>query len=211
LSRFLPDDLLTFGTFWSDLIRFPGQTVAVGKPRLDEARAGALASEKRTVLVVSSVSERDAVSDLTLAIRAGLDSSWSVELRPHPSERATVANRYSRLFAHPGISFDMTPDLYDSLGKAAAVVGTASTVLYEALALGVAVFVRESILSDLYLDADLFPFRLRGEADLESMLIAIRSGRLEHQAPAMHTVFAPNAIDNFARYAAAHTSAPQNE
>lgn len=148
----LPDTLLTFGSFWSDGIRHPANLVAVGKPHLAGyvGKAPKVEERPRTVLVASSVSAVDEACDFVLALRAALPASWSVKFRPHPSERATHDVRYRRLLGVPGVEFDLELDAYRSLSEVRAVAGVASTVLYEAAALGCAIYVRDSPYRDYY-------------------------------------------------------------
>lgn len=152
LQRAFPDTLLTFGEFWSSEIRFPAEVIAVGKPHIEEMAAESLPLDERPreILVVSSVTDPDEMSDFTLALRDALPDSWSVTFRPHPSELADAHVRYSRLVGASGVALDHRSDVYESLREVRAVVGVASTVLFEALAFGCRTFVKECDFSDVF-------------------------------------------------------------
>src|SRR5690606_30011352 len=137
--------VLTFGSFWSDGIRHPAEIVVVGKPHLEEQAILTPAPEERprTVLVVSSVADVESTTEFVLALVAGLPEGWGVKFRPHPSERADYRERYQQL-AKANVAFDLEPDVYVSMAGARAVVGVASTVLFEAVAMGCDVYVRRS-------------------------------------------------------------------
>jgi hypothetical protein len=169
----LPDHLLTFGDEWSKGLRFPGEVTAVGKPHLDAAASEfSLPYEQRTeVLVVSSTTDPEQMSDVVLSLRALLPTDLIVVFRPHPSERPVVAQRYPRLVDIDGVRIDDRGDVYETLGVARAVVGMASTVLFEATAFGCQVFALESPMAEYYV-GDRFgpPLDIGG---LESVAVAV--------------------------------------
>ncbi|BDZ53752.1 hypothetical protein GCM10025870_08250 [Agromyces marinus] len=162
LNAGLPDTLLTFGEFWSEAVRFPGATVAIGKPHLDarSSEAEPVSARENLVLVASSVYEREQLTEIVRRLRDALPEGWNVLFRPHPSELATVADLYSELLAEDRVILDRDRDVYASLGRVRAVVGFASTVLYEALAFGCQVAAIDSPLADLYIEDRLFGERI---------------------------------------------------
>lgn len=198
----LPDTLLTFGDFWSATIRHPGRVVAVGKPHMN-AMADALppfGERPRTVLIASSVSEPEKMSEFVLQVRNALPVSWRVIFRPHPSERSTQASRYPRLASATGVEFDSNTDVYESMRSTRAVIGVASTVLYEALAMGCHVFVCESRYADFYVD-DAFGATIGGLAGVSRMAETLSSGGpppLGDEQLARY--WKPNAIEGFRDY-----------
>jgi hypothetical protein len=200
----LPDELLTFGEFWSSSIEHPARVVAIGKPHMDTMRHDLIAfgERPRTVLIASSVSEPDAMSSFVIAVRDALPSEWTIVFRPHPSERSTQHERYARLVSASRIEFDSQTDVYESLKTCRAVIGVASTVLYEALAMGCHVFVRDSPYADFYLD-DVFGTPLRDPASLASMAQTL----MHDVAPdcgegQVDRFWKRNAVENFAQHLA---------
>lgn len=157
LLKTLPDTLLTFGDFWSSSIRHPAEVVSIGKPHLESKShaAAALSERPQELLVVSSVADPEGTAALVLNLRDRLPEDWRVVFRAHPSEREVLDKRYSSLVNAERVSFDSNSDVYDSLRQVRGVVGFASTVLYEALAMGTHVFVMDSPFAEYYMD-DLF-------------------------------------------------------
>lgn len=208
LAAALPDTLLTFGDFWSDRVRFAGEKIAVGKPHLEQAALAHTAASDRdpVVMVVSSVYDRDEVSRFTLQLRDFLPASWRVTLRPHPRERSTVAQLYPALANQPRVSFDLEPDVYESLGTVRGVIGLASTVLYEALALGCEVHIKDSPLADLYIEDDLFGERITDEASLQRAVTSIvgNSDRAvaPYSAEVRESVWKSDSIENLRTFTA---------
>lgn len=206
LARTIPDTLLTFGDFWSRNIRFPGAMVAVGKPHLEmQARATLPHTDRdHVVMIVSSVFAREELTRFALAVRDLLPANWRVTLRPHPSERASVETLYSGLMGEDRVSFDLEPDVYVSLGTVRGVIGLASTVLYEALAMDCKVHVKDSPLADLYIDDSFFGERLTDGASLRRAIAGIVSEETTNSEPnsrgILDTVWKPNTIANFERF-----------
>ncbi len=148
LRRALPDEVLTFGPYWSASIRHPGVVTAIGKPHLERQAASAPETRPRSVLVVSSRTDPDVTDAFVVGLRAGLGAEWSIVFRPHPGERSETARRYPRLSADAGVIIDDAADVYETLKRTAIVVGEASTVLFEARAFGCRVIARDSPFAD---------------------------------------------------------------
>lgn len=165
LRRCLPDALLTFGEYWSRGLRYPAALIPLGKPHL-EAAAGHLSppNSRHEILIASSTIDAAQTVAFARDLRAKLDRRWTVVFRPHPSERATAAERYGELSAMDGVEIDSRSDVYESLARAAVVVGMASTVLFEARAFGCAVVVRASSFTDRYVGDAFGPVYADSEA-----------------------------------------------
>ncbi|WP_372967398.1 hypothetical protein [Microbacterium sp.] len=198
LARAVPDELLTFGSFWSDSIRHPGVTTAIGKPHLERQAAASRSRTAKQVLVVSSRTDIASTDAFVVDLRAALGSEWSVVFRPHPGERAEARERYPRLSRDSGVAIDDHEDVYESLKSASVVVGEASTVLFEARAFGCQVIARESAFAENVI-GDAFGARVGGVEETVSRLLAgpDASGDREDTDP---TIWAPGAIDSYTRW-----------
>lgn len=198
----LPDTLLNFGSFWSEGIRHPADLVAVGKPHLAAYanKAQPVKERPKTVLVASSVSAAKEACDFVLALREALPPAWVVKFRPHPSERATHDVRYQRLLDVDGIEFDLEADAYASLSKVRAVAGVASTVLYEAAALGCAVYVRDSPFRDYYVGKIFGPSYTGIEGAREIAKSVIDGVGAREPLVAHDELWAPNPMQNYTRW-----------
>jgi hypothetical protein len=196
LRRALPDELLTFGAFWSDSIRHPGRVTAIGKPHLERQAAVAPASRRPQVLVVSSRTDPEQTDALVVELRELLDDAWSIVFRPHPGERNEAARRYPRLSAASGVTVDEEPDVYESLKRTTVVVGEASTVLFEARAFGCDVIPRDSAFAAGVI-GDAFGERVQ---DARQIAERIRAGRGDASARMAtdDSIWAPHPIQTFA-------------
>ena len=203
LSSTLPDTLLTFGDYWGRGLRFPGEIVAVGKAHLDRLAqsAPALDNRPKRVVVASSVRERERVEKLTLTLRDALPTDWQVSFRPHPSERATVADLYRGLVNQERVSFDLEDDVYVSLAAARAVLGFSSTVLFEALAFDCDVAVIDSDVADLVDDGTLFGKRVSTDASIRALAKRFVSGEASTVSTATRdALWMPQATGNFEQF-----------
>jgi hypothetical protein len=206
LAVTMPDELLTYGEYWSEGVRFPGTVTAIGKPHLEAQSASAPPAEVRAheVLVVSSTTAPDAMSDLVVALHDALPANWSVRFRPHPAERATLQAIYPRLISRPGLTIDDNADVARSLAGARVVIGVASTVLYEAVAMGCRVYAIDSPLAQYYV-GDLFGELIAGAPDAPRIAAEIAStdgiGDRGDASPDPAALWKPDAVGNFRRWA----------
>jgi len=200
LGEALPDVLMTFGEFWGEGIRHPADVVVVGKPHLEVRRRAILPIDERPkrLVVVSSVVDAEGTEAFTLRVRAELPGDWEVVFRPHPMERATVAERYPGLATAEGVTFDSEGDIHDTLLSSRAVVGVASTVLYEALAFGCHVFARESAFAEYYLGPFFGPL-VASEADIRAMVTSVANGDVPGvEGAVLESIWKTGARENFA-------------
>jgi len=211
LAAYVPDTLLTFGRFWSDNVRFANNTVAIGKPHIEEMSRTAqnTAGPAREVLIISGMYERDEMTRFALSVRDTLPEGWTVALRPHPAERSMVEGLYSGLVGEPGVRFDLAPDVYESISAAAGVFGLASTVLYEALAFGCPVFVIDSPLADLTTDTEIFGARISDNATMAQAVKVIveahsQDDRTTLDPALLEYIWKSGSIANFVDFVATH-------
>jgi hypothetical protein len=205
LRRALPDTLLTFGEFWSEAVRVPFDTYAVGKPPIDALRqAAAPAAERaRRLVLVAGVYERERTAAAALRIRDALPADWELVFRPHPSERATVAERYPEVVARAGITVDTEPDALVSMSAARAVAGVASTTLYEALAIGCQVIVRDNPrYTDIWIDRGLFPLIVDDGEGLSRAVGDLAAGATPQLPTAeIDRIWQPGSLERFRTFA----------
>lgn len=196
LQRTLPDELLTFGDYWGRGLRFPGRVTAVGKPHLEarSTKTHTTIGARSTILVVSGTTDPLEATQFVLSLRAKTDARWTIKFRPHPKERRVVVERYSGLVTAQGVEIDSEPDVYVSLAASAAVIGMASTVLFEARAFGCRVIVRDSPQREYYVGTQ-FGAPIKDESDIAELARLINDGTaFRHEASAPdHDMWAPDA------------------
>lgn len=201
MSEQLPDELLTFGPFWSEGLRHPAKQTPIGKPTLERAAANAPAFENRpySILVASSVADPSGTAAFVLALRDALPE-WTVVFRPHPSERATLSERYPSLTEAVRVEIDLRGDVYDSLAAVRAATGTASTVLFEAARFGVHVFVRRSPFTSYYV-GDIFGPPLDDEHAPTMIAERVRHSPQPTRTIDAESLWTPDPIGAFRRWA----------
>lgn len=198
LSATLPDELLTFGKYWSSSVRVPFSTTDIGKPHLETMARGVVPWDKRPdeVLLVSSIADPEGANDFALELAQQLPDGWRLRFRPHPSERPVAASRYGRMLTHSRVILDDEPDVYMSLGTARGVVGVASTVLFEALALGCRVFARESVYAPYYV-GDLFGPLVQGPESVGVVIEGLAQPSPTVPRATLDAIWQPDATRNF--------------
>lgn len=208
LRRGLPDELLTFGTFWSQSIRHPGRVTAIGKPHLERQTARISGPRPRQILVVSSRAEPERTDAFVIDLRAALGSEWSVVFRPHPGEREETTSRYPRLSAAPGVAIDTEPDVYETLRRSAVVIGVASTVLFEARAFGCDVIARDSPFAENVI-GDAFGDRIIDAEQAAERVRALPEGNALSIA-SDPDIWAPRPLERFSSWLDARLASSQN-
>lgn len=160
--EYLPDYLLTFGSYWNEKTNTPSRKVTVGNPNLSQYEANAASTSdrknvKEVVLIVSSGVDPEATKRIALELTRVMDrAKYEIILRPHPGEFPSAKEKYGQLESH-GASIDLATDLYSTLVKADFVVGEVTTALFEATYFGKVVFAMDHPYTRLHIDRDTFP------------------------------------------------------
>ncbi|WP_306591085.1 hypothetical protein [Geothrix sp. 21YS21S-4] len=161
---YLPQTILTFGSYWSDCIRVPVEKVPVGFSYLQEEAAKSALSPQLDVLVISDGVNPQTYIDLISAL-AEQDPSLRICFKMHPGEMPFAERRYARLMGIPQVRLAGPEPIYGLIGAARYVVGCFSTALYEALAFGKRPFVLDNELSRQHIHGDIF-IRFQDASDL---------------------------------------------
>lgn len=155
----LPDYLLTFGQYWADSVRTPSQTIVIGSPRMgDHARATPPLGAAPYVLLASTGVGAEFYLAVVQGLLRVLPAGFQVRFRPHPGERQVAAANYAALLADDRIVLDVEPDVYRSIAGAALVVGDISTLMFEAIGLGVPTRVIDCDIARRRMPASIFRF-----------------------------------------------------
>lgn len=134
IKEYLPDYLLTHGDYWSERVRVPAKKITIGFPNLTEksTQISSYYIPQRKILFISGGTT---YKQLYLLIDDLIDDlqalGLQIILRPHPSEKPAITERYGELMKR-NVHID-TQNLYDSLQSCEIIVGMeVSTVLFEA-------------------------------------------------------------------------------
>ena len=171
-ARHLPDYYLAYGQYWGTCLSTSAKVVVIGNPhlstRLKEIPPGP-AKHDEVLFVSSAMDSGRYLAVMTDLLRAG----FSVVFRPHPIECSRLAQVYGDFFERNGIPVDLQPDVLVALAGHAIIVGDISTALFEALALGRAVYAIEAPATATHV-GDLLPTFSTGEQLRE--LVQSRAG-----------------------------------
>ena len=143
-TDYLPDYLLTYGDFWSEQIHIPVKKISIGNPFLTELvskkRERKDINAKKELLICTGGTVIKFVNTiLASATKYLLSKGIKVSLRPHPTEREVVFERYSDVFLM-GAVLDQNENYYDSISNNTyAIVEGGSTLAYELLAFNIPV------------------------------------------------------------------------
>lgn len=136
IEQFLPSYFLTHGDYWSKQCRLLAQKVSIGYPDLMNRLSGYLKKKRspNSNIKIIFISGGTIPDRLVVFVKAfvELNPCFNVILRPHPSERPHMQQRYHNLLELK-VQLD-TEDLYKTLSDVDIIVGfEVSTVLYESI------------------------------------------------------------------------------
>jgi len=153
ISQFLPSFFLTHGEHWSKQCRLPARKIIIGYPDLMNRLRGYLkrqrspSSNLKIILVSGGTIPDKLVSFVKVFVE--LNPCFDVILRPHPSERPHMQQRYHDLLELK-VRLD-TEDLYTTLSDVDIVVGfEVSTVLYESIFFTDRIYLHDSDYANFY-------------------------------------------------------------
>lgn len=194
-----PAAFLGYGRWWNDQFNAPVDAkVVVGNPhRTETLRTWRPDPFRTTVVVLGDGVETQAYLALCRRLAPIVPASLRVVFRPHPVERARVV-----IAADPDVVIDDTPDLYGSLAGAEAVIGEASTALFESVGLVPRVFVWDTDKSRFYLGDHPFE-RFTDPGEVAGMLATQDPRQLPSDSS--DAMWADDWQGRFLRYVADHT------
>ncbi len=149
LKDYFPDYLLTYGEFWTKNINIPGKCIIIGNYWInkynEKKRNSSKKKDKISVLICSSGLWPEKYTRMIKTLIEKVDlNKYQIIFRPHPREKYGFIERYRELTKLP-IMIDTNEFVYETLIDTDILISyELSTVLYEALYLGVKVFVMES-------------------------------------------------------------------
>jgi len=178
----LPDYFLTYGEYWSELIKLPVKKIPIGTPNYSEnikkVPVTKNNSTKTKILIISQGTNPDMIKKIVLEISSIVDTSkYDISFRPHPRELSMLKGRYSELVAKDTIIIDTEKDVYLSLLNADVVAGDPSTVLFEAIGICKFVFVINCPATDLHIPKNI----MKRFSDAEELINLIRTNNLNNE------------------------------
>lgn len=172
--RHLPDYFFTYGEFWRRFVRIPSRICNVGNDFLNGKACVHVRNGRPVLLLVSGVIRYDLYVEILIALARELNGIVDLILKPHPTERSVVEERYG-ILSRWGVKVELNESIYDLLAKVDYVVGDHSTALVEALAFGHTPFIFDSDYSRAALGA--FPMEYFSSPDMLVGMVKERLGQ----------------------------------
>jgi hypothetical protein len=138
--KVLPEYFLGYGSWWNDQINVPVTKVTVGNPHRDWQLAQLARIEHRSdILLLGDGIDTEGYVSMAQNIAAfAAPHGFRTVFRPHPLERARLQSLFTNDVV--GLTIDQSPDIYQALAAAYAVVSELSTGLFEAVGIADKVF-----------------------------------------------------------------------
>ena len=204
-SRTTPDHFLSFGEFWSQMVRGlglpPERTPAIGFSWLENRMAGVARAPSKTLLVLSQRAIAVELSRFAVEVAQRVaPHGWRVVYRLHAGEIADYRERLPWLLDAPLEVCAGGVDLYRQFGEVGAQLGAFSTALFEGVA-----FALPTLVLRLPGSAVLEPLVQAGAARYveraSEVVDALRELGGEGPAPDLvQRVWKPRAAENFRRF-----------
>jgi hypothetical protein len=191
--RTQPSAFLAYGSWWTDQFNAPvEERVVIGNPHRSEVlRTWQPSPTRQDIVVLGDGVETAAHLELCRRIAGSVRPPLRVVFRPHPLERRRIGRD-----ATSSVAVDHEPDLYRTFARARAVIGEASTALFEATGLVSNVMGWDTPKSRFYLGNP--PFERVGDP-AEMAARASEEADVPHDLLADH-VWAPGWSDRFRGY-----------
>lgn len=151
--------VFTMGKYWTDYSKISSTVYPLGYPYLEEKIKKLGLGNDNTVLFISQGTCTFRLKEVALELAR--KTNYKIIYRLHPNEDRS--NYFA--FEKAKIEISDSGDIYELLAKCYAIVGSYSTVLFEALLFNKKIFVHKNKLSDEYIP-EYFGFRFHSETDL---------------------------------------------
>lgn len=156
-ASYMPDYFLGWSEYWLERISIPGTKVPIGNPQFWREypkflkRVGNVkgVDGQKVILWIAFENNDENIRSLDEFIMAS-DNEYNIRIRLHPLHRI-LKNEYQKYENNSMIIMDELPTVYDSFSMADYVVANDSTVIYEAVALGLPTYILRNGVSS-YLD-----------------------------------------------------------
>lgn len=148
-SCFKTNYLFTMGKYWSEYTNISSKTFELGYPFLEE-KVNSIIPEKDNSLLF--ISQGNITNNLKqIAIEIATTSKYKIIYRLHPNENVNDYNDLKSL----NIELSNAGDIHQLIANSDAIVGSYSTVIFEALLFDKKIFILKNILSDEYIPQDI--------------------------------------------------------
>lgn len=135
--RYLPDDFLAFGAYWQSIFNSPSQFLPIGNPYFQLSKQS-FSTNGQDILVCLNGFDMAYAIDYLMRLHS-VASGRVIRVRLHPVVQQLQAELANQLPADMQFSAAGS-SLFDDFATAGWVISEASTVIYEALALGLPTF-----------------------------------------------------------------------
>jgi hypothetical protein len=132
---YMPDTLLTFGTYWHQFVQAPFDTTSIGYPFLEEqVNHNQQVNDNNTtsILIISQPTIRDQLVSIT-KILAQKFTDYDIVFKPHPQELMAGLS-FAELVNLSNVHIMYDGSVYSAIAQCGIIVGYNSLVLFEVAA-----------------------------------------------------------------------------
>lgn len=191
--QYFPHHMLTYGSLWHSQITIPASCHVLGNPDFS-FRTDQFSHTRNKSILFSLSDEYESFTNIIAEIIKEFPDR-EIVVRPHPSFIANFSS--TSINQLTGFTLDTSSNLYETLEKSDIVIGSASTSLFEAAALGLRCFLKPSTVTEGNKLWSIFE-HIESSRDLLSKLRTPDSGRIPDSV--RNAVFASDWQDNYCTF-----------
>ncbi len=141
--------LLTMGSYWTDYSKVPSRVYQIGYPYLEEKKDNVSIQTGNSILFISQGLITSQLKKI--AIQLADQTNYKIIYRLHPNEDINDYLDFQKF----DIELSNSGDIYELIAECKAVVGSYSTVLFEALLFDKKIFIHNNKFSNEYIPKNL--------------------------------------------------------
>lgn len=148
---YLPNYLLTFGSYWNNQMKVPVKKVVIGSANVkyDFYYKKKKNTSMKTILFAATLEHKSYINLLT-KIYSQNKNNFKIIFKLHPLDNEQTIDKYRQFEKHINFEIAYSKSLYDYLYDCDYLITDFSTVLYEAVAIGKRVLILVNSLSNYY-------------------------------------------------------------
>jgi len=151
IYQYLPDEIWTFGEYWSDNVGWKIRRVPIGNPHITYSlKKHHNTARKYDYLIISQWTMYNEIKNYVGEL-AAMHPGDKIAIRLHPSDKLTIYDDLTSKYKNVIVT-DSSVDLYKDFAESDIVIGGYSTCLYEALAFQKRLVIIDCELSKKYFD-----------------------------------------------------------
>lgn len=169
--KYFPDYLLTYGEYWNEKMKIPGETITIGAPHFYNSikRYENIEEKKKTILIVSQGTMTSTFVEIADFLSKTM-SNYKIIFKLHPGEIG-FKERYKTLYKLKNVKIAIDGDIYRFIAQCENIVACYSTTIFESLGFSKKIFIIDNEMSREHIP-DEIGIRFKEKQELKNLISA---------------------------------------